>query len=164
MAENRVIGNAGALPWHLPADMRHFKETTTGHAVIMGRKTWETFGGALPSRRNVVVTRQTEYAAAGAEVVHTLDDALALVVDDPEVFVAGGEEIYRLALPRAHRIHLTVVHVSVEGDAIFPEFAMTEWELRHDVRFPADERHRFAYSFRRYERTSDSHHEVRVGR
>jgi dihydrofolate reductase len=152
MAENRVIGRADALPWHLPRDMRRFKRLTTGHAVIMGRRTFETLPAPLPDRRNVVLTRDPSYRRSGIEVVHTLDAALALVAGAQEVFVAGGAEVYRGALPVADRIHLTVVHATVDGDTFFPEITMEAWRLVEDLRFETDERHAFACSFRRYER------------
>lgn len=154
MAENRVIGRAGRLPWRLPADMRYFKQLTSGHTVIMGRKTFESMDGPLPDRRNVVLTRRGDYHPAGTTVVRDLDQALALAVGESEVFVVGGAEVYRLALPRADRLYLTVVHTTVEGDTAFPEFDPSQWELIADDRHPPDEKNPFAYSFRRYERRS----------
>lgn len=150
MSENRVIGRQGALPWHLPRDMRRFRTLTTGHAVIMGRKTFETLKAPLPNRHNVVVTGNRSYEVSGADVAHSLDAALALVQGDEEVFIAGGGEIYRLALPVADRIYLTVVHDAFEGDARFPEFSMDEWRLAEDLRYEPDERHAFSFSFRLY--------------
>lgn len=152
MAENRVIGRADALPWHLPRDMRHFKRLTVGHTVVMGRRTFETLPAPLSDRRNVVLTRDPAYRRSGVDVVHTLDAALAAAAGSDEVFVAGGAAIYRLALPVADRIHLTVVHATVPGDTDFPDFSMEEWRLVEDLRFAADARHAFACSFRRYER------------
>lgn len=152
MAENRVIGRADALPWHLPRDMRRFKRLTVGHTVVMGRRTFETLPAPLSDRRNVVLTRDRTYRRSGVEIVHTLDAALAAAAGPDEVFVAGGAAIYRLALPIAHRIHLTVVHATVPGDTDFPDFSMEEWRLVEDLRFAADARHAYAYSFRRYER------------
>jgi len=156
MAENRVIGAKGSLPWHLPRDMRHFKTLTTGHSVVMGRKTFETLNVPLPNRRNVVITTDPAYAADGADVANTLEAALAAVGDDDEVFVAGGGEIYRLALPRADRIYLTVVHGRFDGDTWFPEFSMERWRLVEDLRYEPDERHARAHSFRLYGRRSDA--------
>lgn len=152
MAENRVIGKDGRVPWRLPADMKHFKTLTTGHTVVMGRKTFETLDRPLVNRRNVVVTHNPDYHAAGAEVVHSLAAALDLAAGDDEVFVAGGEEIYRLALPRADRIYLTVVHATVDGDAHFPDFDLAEWRLVGEERYESDERHAFAFTFRRHDR------------
>jgi dihydrofolate reductase len=155
MGENRVIGAQGSLPWHLPRDMRHFKTLTTGHPVVMGRKTFETLNVPLPNRHNLVITKDPTYAADGADVVDSLEAALAAVGDDDVVFVAGGGEIYRVALPRAHRIYLTVVHGRFEGDTSFPEFSMERWQLVEDFRYEPDERHRWAHSFRLYRRRSD---------
>ena len=131
MAENRVIGNAGELPWRLPADLAYFKRVTMGKPVLMGRKTWEAIGRPLPGRKNIVVTRNPAFAAEGAVVVHSLDAALDLVGSAPgaeEVMVIGGEEIYRLALPRADRIYLTEVDLAPAGDARFPDLDPSEWQ------------------------------------
>jgi dihydrofolate reductase len=155
MAENRVIGRGGDLPWHLPEDLKHFKRTTAGHTVIMGRRTWESLGPRerpLPGRRNIVVTRQTEYHTPGAEVVHSFRKALHLAHHDDEAFILGGGEIFREALPVADRIYLTLVHAEVAGDAFFPELDMTEWKLVDERRHPADDRNEYAMTFRVYER------------
>jgi dihydrofolate reductase len=150
MAENRVIGRDGHLPWRLPADMRRFKMLTTGHTVIMGRKTWESMDGPLPNRRNIVVTRNRAFVAEGSEVVHDLERALALAEGEQQVFIAGGEAIYAAMLPRADRIYLTVVHAVVDGDTFFPQFESSEWDLVDDRRFESDARHAHPYSFRMY--------------
>lgn len=153
MAENRVIGRAGGVPWRLPADMRFFKRLTTGHTVIMGRKTFESLDRPLEHRRNVVVTRDRSYhAPEGVTVAHAFDEAIAIAHGEEEVFVAGGAAIYRLALPRADRIYLTVVHAHVEGDTFFPDFDISEWKFVREDRHEPDERHAFAFSFRFYER------------
>ena len=133
--------------------MRHFKRLTTGHTVVMGRKTFDTLPKPLPNRRNVVVTRDSSYRADGADIVHSLSDALSLAEGDDEVFVAGGGEIYRIALPLADRMYLTVVHTDATGDILFPEFAAGDWELTEDSRHEPDEKHAFPYSFRLYQRT-----------
>lgn len=145
MAENRVIGRDGVVPWDLPADMRYFRTVTTGHTVIMGRKTFESLVGPLKERHNVVVTRRGDWSADGVTVAHSLEEALAAAEGEAEVFVAGGAEIYEQALPVADRIYLTVVHRTIEGDTCFPEFDADEWEL---VR---DDKHEL-FSFRLYER------------
>lgn len=153
MAENRVIGRDGGLPWHLPDDMRHFKRTTSGHLVIMGRKTFASMGGRpLPGRRNVVVSRDRTLQIDGATVAHDLDAALALAADDEQVFVAGGAALYQEALPRADRLYATLVHAEVEGDVCFPEIDWADWRLVSDERHAADDRHALAFSFRLYER------------
>ncbi len=157
MSENRVIGRENRIPWHLPADLRRFKARTTGHHLIMGRRTFESIPGApgLPGRTSIVLTRRQEYRPQGVLVAHTLDEALGLCAGDDEVFVIGGEEIYRLALPRADEIHLTVVHATIEGDARFPEFEPRQWDLVEEERHNADERHAYSYSFRRYCRVAE---------
>ncbi|QNN25402.1 dihydrofolate reductase [Planctomycetales bacterium ZRK34] len=155
---NRVIGRQGGLPWKLPDDMKFFMRTTTGHTIIMGRKTWESFPGTLPNRRHIVITRQSDYTAEGAEVVATLDQALALAADagDREVFVIGGGEIYAQAIDRADRLYLTRVHAEVEGDVLFPEIDESRWRLMQQDEHPADERHAYAFTFIRYESKSKS--------
>ncbi len=136
VADSGVIGAGGALPWHLPEDLKHFKAKTLGHAVIMGRKTWESIGRPLPRRRNIVVTRQAGYVAEGAEVAHSLDEALALARQgDPEPRVIGGADLFRLALPAASRIYWTEVHRDVAGDVSFPPFDRAQWrEVERDER------------------------------
>ncbi len=152
MSENRVIGRDGDLPWRLPADLKRFKALTTGHHVIMGRRTFETLPHPLPNRVNIVVTRQPDYAPEGVLVASDLDAALHLAADDSNPFILGGGEIYRVTLPRADRIELTVVHATIDGDTFFPEFHEHDWTLVSDERHEADERHAYAFSFRRYER------------
>ncbi len=152
MAENRVIGRADTLPWRLPQDMKRFKRLTMGHTVVMGRKTYETLDGPLPGRRNVVLSRDPDRRYDGADVVATLDQALRLAGDDDEVFIAGGAELYRLAIDRADRIYLTVVHAEPDGDAFFPPFDESDWVLQADEPHEADERHGHAFSFRVYRR------------
>lgn len=127
MAENRVIGRNGAIPWDLPGDRRRFRELTWGHPVIMGRRTFESIGRPLPGRRNIVLSRQEGYFAAGCIVVHDLPSALAAAGEADEIFVIGGGELYREALPRAERLYLTIVHREAEGDVLFPEIPPGEF-------------------------------------
>ena len=153
MASNRIIGKQGALPWHLPEDLKRFKELTTGHPVIMGRKTHESIlsslGRPLPNRRSIVVTRSATYRAIGCEVVSSLALAIALV-DGQQAFVIGGAEIYALALPLADSMFLTEIDATYEGDARFPEFDKSEWmETERENGVSAA---RLAYSFVRYRR------------
>lgn len=152
MSENRVIGRDGALPWHLPKDLQYFKKLTVDHTVIMGRKTFDEVKRPLDNRRNVVITRNADFKPHGVTVVPTLQEALALGATEPEVFVIGGGEIFRLALPRADRLYLTVVHATVEGDTFFPEFDKDGYVLESDVRHKEDDRHAYAFSFRTYRR------------
>lgn len=127
MARGNVIGIANTLPWHLPEDLKHFKAVTLGKPVIMGRKTYDSIGRPLPGRRNIVVTRQHDWSAAGVEVAHSLEAALALVAEAESVCVIGGAELYRQALPLAHRLELTEIAESYQGDAHFPAFSADEW-------------------------------------
>jgi dihydrofolate reductase len=152
MSENRVIGRDGGLPWHLPKDLQHFKQVTVDHTVIMGRKTFDEIKHPLANRRNVVISRNPEFQPRGVTVVPTLNEALALGATEREVFVIGGGEIFRLALSRADRLYLTVVHATVEGDTYFPAFDATAWALEDEERHEADEKHAFAFTFRTYSR------------
>jgi len=128
MAENRVLGRDNAIPWSLPDDMRRFRRLTMGHTVIMGRKTYESIGHALPGRTNIVVSRQMGYSAPGCVVVHDLASALQhRTPDEDEVFILGGGELFRQALPFADRIYLTTIHRKVRGDTCFPEFSLDEF-------------------------------------
>lgn len=142
--DSRVIGADGDLPWRLPADLRRFKATTMGHPIVMGRKTWESIGRPLPGRRNIVLSRRAEFTAEGAEVVSSLDAALARAADADEVFVIGGEAVYEAALPRADRLLLTWVEGRFEGDAFFPAFDPDEWVERSREAVPADDRNAHA--------------------
>jgi len=148
VAENGVIGICGALPWHLPKDLKRFKALTSGHTTVMGRRTFESIGNPLPNRRNVVLTRNRDFRREGVRVVHTLEDALRIINEDPEIFVIGGAEVFRLALPLAERVHQTVVHAEVGGDTCFDEFDPSDWELCEDEFQDADENHAYAFSFR----------------
>mgnify|MGYP001582164026 FL=1 len=152
LAENRVIGVNNTLPWRLPNDLKHFRRLTTGHAIILGRKNYESIGKPLPERTNIVITRNRDYAAPGCRIAHSLDAAFAIAGDDPEVFVIGGAEIYRAALTRADRLYLTRVHAAIAGDTTFPEFDETEWREISRERHERDERHAYAYSFVMMER------------
>lgn len=151
-AENNAIGKDNQLLWHLPNDLRFFKRTTTGHTVVMGRKTYESVGKPLPNRRNIIVTRQTGYMAEGAEVVHSIDAAIASCAGEEEVFVVGGAEIYRQALPLTERIYLTRVHTTLPGDSFFPDVDGQRWRLVSQNHHAADERHAYGYTFETYER------------
>jgi dihydrofolate reductase len=152
MAENRVIGINNTLPWHLPGDLRHFRQLTTGHHVIMGRRNYESIGKPLPDRTNIVVTRNPAYHAPGCRVRNSLGDAFQDIQNDPEVFVIGGADIYRQAIGAADRMYLTLVHAEVNGDTYFPEFDMRDWKETSRTRHEADEKNLHAYSFVIYDR------------
>lgn len=131
LAKNRVIGRDNQLIWNLPEDMAHFRQLTAGHVVLMGRKTWESLPPRfrpLPGRRNIVITRQTDFNAPGAELAHSLDAGLQRAASAETIFVIGGAEIYAQALPRAGRLELTEVDLTPEGDAWFPEFSAGDWQ------------------------------------
>ncbi len=128
VADNGVIGAAGEIPWHLPEDLRHFRETTTGHAVVMGRTTYDGIGRPLPNRTNVVVTRQRDWSAEGVLVAHSVAEALDLAAGfDGDVMVMGGGQVYAEAMPCADAQVLTEVHRSPDGDTLYPPFDREEW-------------------------------------
>jgi len=147
VARNGVIGRDGTLPWRIPGDLPRFKCITLGHPVIMGRRTWESLGKALPGRRNIVISRTPGLKLQGAEVYGSLADALASCTDAKEVFVIGGSEAYREALPVAQRLLLTEIDADIEGDAFFPPFDRSGWrETRREDHPPnADNPHAFSY-------------------
>lgn len=151
VAENGVIGNENALLWHISEDLRHFKALTTGHPVVMGRKTYESLGRPLPNRANVVITRQ-EIEISGCRVVHSLDEALALFPADEEVFIIGGAQIYAQALPLADRFYLTRVFQAYRGDTRFPEWDEREWKLISSESFSSGANYPYPFTFETYER------------
>lgn len=154
MADNRVIGVDNRLPWRLPADLQHFKRLTMGKPMIMGRKTFESLPGLLPGRPHVVVTRNPAYQAEGAEVVHSLEAALASHPEAEELMLVGGANLYAQGLPLAARLYLTEVHVAVEGDAVFPDFDLTEWQEVAREPGVLDERNTLPHTFVCYQRAS----------
>ncbi|MDQ2070462.1 type 3 dihydrofolate reductase [Natronospira bacteriovora] len=152
MARHHVIGRDGGMPWHLPADLAHFKRVTLNHPVIMGRKTFESIGFALPKRRNIVVTRNPEAEFPGAEVATSLEEALARVADSETVMVIGGGQLYREALPRATRLELTFIDAEIDGDTAFPAWSSEQWgEVSREHR-PADEKNAHDLAFVTLER------------
>jgi dihydrofolate reductase len=155
VAENGVIGRDNALPWHLPGDLKHFKEVTLGKPVLMGRKTWDSIGRPLPGRHNIIVSRQPNLTIEGCTVVATLDQGLDLTRALSETMVIGGAEIFRLLLPRADRIYLTRVHAHVPGDIYLPDLG-SGWMERSREYHARDERNEHAYSFVLLERTGTS--------
>jgi len=147
IAENNAIGKENKLLWHLPADLRHFKEVTTGHTIIMGRKTYDSVGKPLPNRRNIVITRKSGLKIPGVEVVHTLEEALILCDEDEEVFIGGGAEIYKMAMSLTDKIYLTVVKGIFDADTFFPEIDANKWEETESISFEPDEKNSFGYTF-----------------
>jgi dihydrofolate reductase len=148
VAANGVIGRGGQLPWHLPDDLRHFKQLTLNHTVIMGRRTFESIGRPLPQRRSIVVSRSL--SRAQVEVVRTLDEAIRLGGD--AAFVIGGAMLYAEALPRANILHLTELDDPVEGDTLFPPLDRSPWRIVEETRHERDNHHAFAFTFRTYRR------------
>ncbi len=151
VAENGVIGDKNALLWHISEDLKHFKALTTGHPVVMGRKTYESLGRPLPNRPNVVISRQ-ELELPGCRVVHSLSEAVALFPAGEEVFVIGGAQIYAEALPLADRFYLTRVQHSYEGDTRFPAWDASHWRLVASESFPRGEKYPHPFLFETYER------------
>jgi dihydrofolate reductase len=151
-AENNAIGKDNKLLWHLPDDLKHFKRTTKGHHVIAGRKTFESQGRPLPHRTNIIVTRNKDYLAEGCIIVNSLEEALNQVKNDDEPFIIGGENIYRLAMPKADRIYLTRVHAEFEADTFFPEINPDEWQETEITYHEKDEKHQYAFSIITYDR------------
>ena len=151
MDRNRLIGCDNQLPWRLPADLQHFKATTMGKPIVMGRKTWESLGRPLPGRTNIVITRNENYLAEGAVVVHSLQVALEKA-DAEEIMLIGGANLYAQALPQVDRLYLTRVDGSFEGDAWFPEISESEWLLSATEVHEPDEKNQHAYRFEIYNR------------
>jgi dihydrofolate reductase len=147
VAQNGVIGRDNQLPWHLPADLKHFKAMTLGKPIVMGRKTFDSIGRALPGRLNIIVTRQRDLQIDGCVVVDSLPAALVAAEHAPETALIGGAELFRLALPQVQVIHLTRVHADVPGDVFFPALSPADWEETLLERHEPDERHVYAYSF-----------------
>ena len=152
VAENNALGKNNDLLWHLPNDFKRFKAITTGHHIIMGRKTFESFPKPLPNRTHVIITRQKEYNAAGCIVVSSLEEALSVSPANEDVFIIGGGEIYNLALPIADKLDLTKVYHTFEADAYFPEIDSKQWKLISSEHHSKDEKHQYDYSFESYER------------
>lgn len=147
ISENNAIGKDNQLLWRLPADLKHFKEITTGHPVIMGRKTYESVGRPLPNRRNILITRNTALQIEGVEVVNTLEQALALCEGTEEVFIVGGAEIYKMAMPVTDQIFLTVVKGVFDADTFFPVLDPEVWKETEAVSFEPDEKNAYGYTF-----------------
>ncbi len=152
-AQNRVIGKDNQLIWQLPSDLKYFKKLTTGHHIIMGRKTYLSIGKPLPERTTVVITRNQDFQAPGCIVVHSLEDALGVSeTKDNEVFICGGASIYKQAIPYCDRMYITEIYQEFKGDAFFPEFDKNKWQIiKKEVRLP-DEKNQYKHAFITYER------------
>ncbi|MDN3585227.1 dihydrofolate reductase [Pedobacter aquatilis] len=153
VGENFEIGKNNQLLWHMPADLKFFKQTTSGHTIIMGRKTFDSVGRPLPNRRNIVITRDTELKIDGVEVVNSLDKALEITQNEEKpVFIVGGAEIYRQALPKTDTLYLTTIHNTFDADTFFPEINRNEWNLISAEPHHADEKNKYDYTFEVLER------------
>jgi dihydrofolate reductase len=152
MARNGAIGRGNAMPWHLPADLKRFKALTLGKPILMGRRTYQAIGRALPGRDNLVLTRARDWRAEGVTAVHSVGEALQRSASSAELAVIGGAEVYQLTLPLAERIYLTQVLADVEGDTFFPEFSRSEWREVESSDYGADERHAYGMKFVTLER------------
>jgi dihydrofolate reductase len=147
VARNGVIGRDNGLPWHLPADLAHFKRLTLGYPLLMGRRTWDSIGRPLPGRQSIVLSRDPSFRAAGAVVVHSLAEARAAAAGAERLMVVGGAELFRACLAEAELMHLTEVDAEVEGDVRMPPWRAEDWQEIWREAHPADERHAYAYSF-----------------
>lgn len=152
IGKNNEIGFGNKLPWHLPDDLKRFKETTREHSVIMGRKTYESIGRLLPERKNIIITRDKSYRAEGAVIVSSIEEAIKECENEDEAFVIGGGEICKLALPYASQMYLTHVDTELPADSFFPEFDQKEWRVTSEEFHSKDEKHLYDFTFKRYER------------
>ena len=148
--KNNELGKDNDLVWHLPDDFKRFKKLTTGHHIIMGRKTFESFPKPLPNRVHVVITRNKDYNPEGAIIVHSMSEALEIAKDDEQPFIIGGGEIYKLGLEVADKIELTRVHKNFEADTFFPEIPIDKWELIQEELYKKDERHKFDFTYQTF--------------
>lgn len=150
VANNGVIGKDNQLIWHLPADLKYFKNLTTGHHIIMGRKTFESIGKPLPNRTSIIITSNKNYHQEGCLVANSLEEAIAKVKYDEELFIIGGGTIYEQALPIADKLYVTEVHANIEGDVFFPEIHSNIWEKTSEEKHEANEKNKHNYSFCQY--------------
>ena len=152
MDSNRLIGNANALPWHLPADLAFFKRTTMGKPIIMGRKTYTSIGRALPGRQNIVITGNTRFNAPGCDIAGSIEQAMVLAAGAPEVMLIGGASLYEQTIDSADSIYLTLIHHIFSGDTWFPEIKQKQWVRVSQEDFEADEKNPYRYSFIKFDR------------
>lgn len=144
MGRNRAIGLAGRMPWHLPAELQHFKRVTLGKSIVMGRKTWQAIGRPLPGRQNIVISRNPAFLASGVELAGSLDEAME-IADSDEIMVIGGGQLYALALPLAQRMVLTLIDIEPEADTWFPQWQEREWQATRQEFFPVSGDNALAY-------------------
>ena len=151
---NNELGKDNDLIWHLPADLKRFKKVTTGHAIIMGRKTFESIGKPLPNRRSIIITRNILYKKEGCEVVHSLEDAIKLIQDQEHAFIIGGAQIYREAIEKklVDQLDITKVHQNFDADVFFPTLELSSWEVISEETFLPDDKNKYTYSFLSYKK------------
>lgn len=149
---NNVIGKDNQMVWHLPDDFKYFKKNTLDHSIVMGRKTYDSIGKALPDRRNIVVTRNQDWLADEVDVANSLDEVLSYCRDEREIFIIGGANLYKQTLPMAQKVLLTRVHAEIDGDALFPELFPEEWKLISQEQHAKDEKHAYDFTFEVWER------------
>jgi len=155
--KNGAIGNDNKLLCYLPADLKHFKNLTTGHTIVMGRKTYESLpNGALPNRKNVVLSRDKGFKCEACEIVHSVDEVFSICKDDDEIIIIGGAQIYKLFIDKVDRLYLTQIHSEFTADTYFPDFDLKNWTVVNKEDFEQDERNRFSYSFVNYEKNRKS--------
>lgn len=147
MDENGLIGSNNALPWHLPADLKHFRKMTIGKPIIMGRKTYESIGHALPERLNIVLTNNRKFSLENCTVMHTIKEVLSFTKDYDESVVIGGAKLYESFLPQIHRMYITRIHAEFVGDTYFPDYQSSEWREIEKQTYLADEKNSYNYSF-----------------
>ncbi len=152
MSENHVIGKDNTMPWHLSDELKRFRRITTGHAIIMGRKTFESLGRPLPKRRNIVLTHQSNYQHEGVTVVGDLSEALACCADETDAFIIGGAQIYEQAYEQVDRLYLTVVHAMIEGDTLFDQIDLDAWERVESESYKASEKNDYDFTCSVYDR------------
>ncbi|MCF6242675.1 MAG: dihydrofolate reductase [Bacteroidales bacterium] len=153
--KNNAIGYKNDLLCYLPADLKHFKELTTGHSIVMGRKTFESLPkGALPNRKNIVLTRNKDFNCLNCTIIHSVDELYNLEHDKEEIFIIGGAQIYKLFINKADKLYLTHIHHEFEADTFFPELNQKDWEITKQEDFEADEKNKYRFSFVTYQRSS----------
>ncbi|MBU8696378.1 MULTISPECIES: dihydrofolate reductase [Bacillus] len=150
--KDRVIGQDNQMPWHLPADLAYFKKVTGGHTIVMGRKTYESIGRALPNRRNIVLTTSSSFEAEGCEVVHSIADILAIGKGETELFIIGGSKLYEEMMPYADRLYITHIHHAFEGDRYFPHYDENKWTVVSREKGHRDEKNPYNYEFVVYDK------------
>lgn len=157
-SSNNAIGKNNDMPWHMPADLKHFKSITSGHHIIMGRKNYQSIGRPLPNRTNVIITSNRQFYAAGCKIVHSLEDALTIAHEarETEAFIIGGGSIYDLAMPVIDKIYFTEIHAQIEGDVFFPTLSEERWTCVQEEFHPADQKNPFDYTFKIFQRNSSS--------